>query len=790
VSALLSIARSEWRTRWGSLLFVGLLAGLAGATVAGSATLARRTETADRRLAIATNADDIRATVTGGDAATTRAVAREALAVPGVARGRVALGGVGRLVGAGVTYVGIQAGPAHWGADVLSPVVTHGRRPRPDRPDEVVLNEALALDNPGQLKVGSHFTVRFLDATEFARFDASRPLVGRAGTQRFTIVGLARMPGAPEDGAPLIGSPALAVAQPRGIGVLGLVLAQVRPSADADVVAKAMASAGSGVRRPDALRPFPAVSVLATAPQARAVTATTTDVLTNGLLILALVAAVAGLGAVAQAALRHHAAGAREQHVEQAIGLTATERTGARLLAALPALVLAALLTVAGGLVVGALPPPGTLRIVEPHPGWAPNVALVALTAGGTVALAGVLVGLMARRALRGPRAVTEREAPFIGRVAALGGQPPTILGLRFALERASGRVRTSGRAVALTTALGLVGIVGALVYSSSLHRLVTTPERFGAAGDIVVADAGPEVVDRLQDDARFRSVVAATSVDLSVDGRAATAVSQVARRGQVRWELASGRPPATSEEVVLGTRLAKELGKGTGDSVELRVGSGEPHGVAVVGVGVVPNYGIAELGRTLGLTTAGLSAVAPSGATYADLGLDVRPGVSVDRVLDDLGQRYEVTGVQLPREVANLAEIDRVPLLLAALLGILCVGTIGHAAVMGTRRRRGELAAVRALGFTRRQTGTTVVVMVVTLGAVATVVGVPLGVIAGIAVWRLVAEGAAVLGDPSLRWPVLAAVVPVAIAVPFLLALLPARVAGRRSPALDLRSE
>jgi hypothetical protein len=32
--------------------------------------------------------------------------------------------------------------------------------------------------------------------------------------------------------------------------------------------------------------------------------------------------------------------------------------------------------------------------------------------------------------------------------------------------------------------------------------------------------------------------------------------------------------------------------------------------------------------------------------------------------------------------------------------------------------------------------------------------------------------------------------VVPVAIAVPFLLALLPARVAGRRSPALDLRSE
>jgi hypothetical protein len=140
VPALILIARAEWRARWSSLLLIGLLAGLAGAMAAGATGLARRTATVDERLAVATNADDVRSLVVGGDRAATLAIGQEALDLPGVARGRVALGTVGRVDGPDVVYISVLVGPEHWGRDVLSPVLSAGRLPRADRADEVVLN--------------------------------------------------------------------------------------------------------------------------------------------------------------------------------------------------------------------------------------------------------------------------------------------------------------------------------------------------------------------------------------------------------------------------------------------------------------------------------------------------------------------------------------------------------------------------------------------------------------------------------------------------------------------------
>ena len=104
----------------------------------------------------------------------------------------------------------------------------------------------------------------------------------------------------------------------------------------------------------------------------------------------------------------------------------------------------------------------------------------------------------------------------------------------------------------------------------------------------------------------------------------------------------------------------------------------------------------------------------------------------------------------------------------------------LGHGVVVTARRRQPDLAAVRAMGFTPRQSATTLLVMAATVALVASLLAIPLGVAVGSSVWRVVAEGAALLGDPDVRWPVVLAVVPATLLVGLAVALVPARRGGR----------
>src|SRR5437868_256757 len=77
--SLLLIARSELRTRLGGILLIGLLAGLTGAMVLGTGTVARRASTANARLGAASHVDDVRMLVFGGTPTATRSIGSEAL---------------------------------------------------------------------------------------------------------------------------------------------------------------------------------------------------------------------------------------------------------------------------------------------------------------------------------------------------------------------------------------------------------------------------------------------------------------------------------------------------------------------------------------------------------------------------------------------------------------------------------------------------------------------------------------------------------------------------------------
>jgi ABC-type lipoprotein release transport system permease subunit len=96
----------------------------------------------------------------------------------------------------------------------------------------------------------------------------------------------------------------------------------------------------------------------------------------------------------------------------------------------------------------------------------------------------------------------------------------------------------------------------------------------------------------------------------------------------------------------------------------------------------------------------------------------------------------------------------------------------------------------LKTLGFNQRQVRATVAWQATALSIVGLAVGVPLGVLAGRYVWRLVADGLGVVAVATV--PVLGIVATVVggIALANATAALPARTAARTRPAAVLRAE
>ena len=108
--------------------------------------------------------------------------------------------------------------------------------------------------------------------------------------------------------------------------------------------------------------------------------------------------------------------------------------------------------------------------------------------------------------------------------------------------------------------------------------------------------------------------------------------------------------------------------------------------------------------------------------------------------------------------------------------LVLLGVAALGHALVTAVRRRRGELAVLRAMGFTPRQTATTIFSQAATVAVVGLVIGIPLGVLLGRLSWRWVADATPLVFAPPVAVGVILLAIPATIIVANLLAAGPAR--------------
>ena len=184
-----------------------------------------------------------------------------------------------------------------------------------------------------------------------------------------------------------------------------------------------------------------------------------------------------------------------------------------------------------------------------------------------------------------------------------------------------------------------------------------------------------------------------------------------------------------------------------------------------------------------------------PSGApptVFTLFAVRYAPGVSHAAALASL--RHEFGGTvlrQLPSEdVINLQSVDGLPTLLAGLVALLGLATVGNTLVSSVRRRGKDLAILKTLGFLRRQLMLVIAWQATSFSVLALLIGLPLGVVAGRWTWFLVASGIGSVSPPIVPVLGIVIVVPVTLLLANVLAAWPGYEAARTVPSAELRSE
>jgi ABC-type lipoprotein release transport system permease subunit len=156
----------------------------------------------------------------------------------------------------------------------------------------------------------------------------------------------------------------------------------------------------------------------------------------------------------------------------------------------------------------------------------------------------------------------------------------------------------------------------------------------------------------------------------------------------------------------------------------------------------------------------------------------------------DGSGATVVVFSDLLPAEIVNYRSMGATPALLAGSLAAGAVVALGLTLVASVRRRRRDLALLKALGFTGAQVSAAVSVQATVVGIVGLVVGLPLGIALGRWLWTLFAHQIYAVPTPTVPVGGIVLVAVAAMVLVNLIAVAPGRSAARTPPALVLRAE
>ena len=148
------------------------------------------------------------------------------------------------------------------------------------------------------------------------------------------------------------------------------------------------------------------------------------------------------------------------------------------------------------------------------------------------------------------------------------------------------------------------------------------------------------------------------------------------------------------------------------------------------------------------------------------------------------------VLSVQRPAEIVNYGSERTTPAILGGALALGAMSAVALTLIASVRRRRRDLALLKTLGFTHRQLGAVVAWQASITVGIGTLVGVPLGIIVGRALWNLFAHAIHAVPEPTVPAVTVAFIAIGALVLANLVAAIPARIAARTPTAILLRAE
>ena len=804
MSAVWMCAAASLRKRWGSVIVLVLLVGLVGAFVLASFAGARRTGSAFTRFRDETNEPDLTVWVPPADAASLARLR----ALPGVESISLLRDLVSTVDGLETDVGGpFERGP---GALTERPRVVEGRRPRQDRVYETALPEPLAKSLGAD--VGDTVTIHGFTQAQIDEYLAGGPMSSPKGPKvRVRVVGITR---APSDLALLGAQGGLTVATYEFTRRFGAQFGAWAPSL-LRVQLSDPAAATSFVKEARALLaskgPPGQFQVLPTS-EAEGGVQESIDILATGLRIAAGVAALVGLVVIVFALRRFSEEGSRDLDTLRGLGVS---RLGRTLVVGLPVAPIAlggALLACVIGWIASPLMPIGLARQAEPYPGLDFDPLVLGVGAVAVAVVVAALALLVAHRVVGAALRVDTPAVSSVARVAAGTALPPPIaIGGSMALEPGRGANAVPVRSAIAGAVVAVTGVVAVIVFAASLGGLAMTPSAYGYNWDAHVFINAPAQVDAthacgsvrtvVADDRAVAAVAAMCVEALEVDGHSISGYAFNPLKGAITPTLLDGRAPQAPDEVALGRATLDQIDATVGDRVEI-AGPGGHRRYRVVGAVALPLFRPpeGESGETQAvadgavLTRAGLQSLSKLTVSGAPFVVRWKPGADLVAARRRFAALPEGVSAPLsavvPLEVDRIEQIDALPWALGGFVAIIGIVGVGYALVSSVRRRGRELAVLKTLGFRRSQIGATVATQATVLGAIGLLLGLPLGVVIGRAVWKAVASGAGLASIVMIPGAALVGVALATLVIVNLIAVVPARRAARLRPAVVLRSE
>ena len=504
----------------------------------------------------------------------------------------------------------------------------------------------------------------------------------------------------------------------------------------------------------------------------------------------------------------------------RAIGASPAMTTADGLIGVVGAVVVGSFLAVVVAVGLSPLAPIGPARRVYPTPGIAFDwtvlgFGLVVLILAMTAAAIVLAVRRAPHRARWGERET--RGGSAVARGATHVGLPvAAVAGMRFAFESGRGRNAAPVRSAIFGAVIAIVVVTATLTFGTSLHTLVSHPALYGwnwndevltrGGGGNIPLKVAHDVLDHDHDIAAWAGV---NFDSLRIDGQTVPILGGQPN-ASVAPPILTGHGLEAINQIVIGGTTLADLHKRVGDTVEASYGPSASTRLRIVGTATMPAVGPAgQLHLSMGTGALVSYQLLPAAVRNSGSGdgsrafepsaifVRLRPGAnpaaslaSLRRLVAAKSADVSVVSVQRPAEIVNYRSMGTTPALLGGALAVAAVSALALTLIASVRRRRRDLALLKALGFTHRQLAAAVAWQSTIAVGIGILVGVPLGIVAGRSLWDLFAHELHVVPQPSVPALTILFVAVGALVLANVVAALPGRKAAHTPTALVLQSE